>query len=184
MTKSARSRREPLRRESTKVPGKYIRTARLTQGQPEALRTSAMAAKWCPKTTHLLVGTKSSPIVHPLGGSGAKRIERQNFYGDELAVEPVAHGDIDATSGHHQPHGIDLLAAMQCDSRHCKRSQHNYAGIQIQTAHRFRASALRSCSSPEYELFSPPSRSSLKAKPNYCGEFSCITQLSMLSGNV
>ena len=105
-----------------------------------------MAAKWCPKTTHLLVGTKSRPLSRRSAGVARSGVQGQNFGGDEFAVEAVAQG-VAADRGHHQPHGIDLFAAVQSDGgdgqraqqRDCQPDQnsqgfgHGFVGVRVRT---------------------------------------------------
>jgi hypothetical protein len=71
------------------VPGRYPNWAASTG--PTSGPGPAMAAKWCPKTTHLLVGTKSRPLW-TLGGGGAQGIEGQHFGGNKTAVEAISDG--------------------------------------------------------------------------------------------
>src|SRR5262249_55897637 len=62
-----------------------------------------------------LVGRdKVASVVEAFGWSGAKWINYKKFCGDESAVKAISDS-IGRDGGDHQPHGIDLLAAMQCD---------------------------------------------------------------------
>ena len=67
-------------------------------------------------------GNKIASIVQPLGGRGTLGIQDQHLGGDEATVEAVAQG-ITAQGRDHQPHCIDLLAAVQGDGRECEGAQ-------------------------------------------------------------
>ena len=62
----------------------------------------------------LVGGNKVAPVFETLGGSGAGVVERQDFRGDELAVEPITDG-ISTDRGDDQPHGVDVFSAMEGD---------------------------------------------------------------------
>ncbi len=68
-------------------------------------------------------GDEVAAIVQALARRGPLAVQRQHFGGDELAVETIAQR-IGAKRRHHQPHGIDLLAAMQGDRGQRQRAQH------------------------------------------------------------
>jgi hypothetical protein len=67
----------------------------------------------------LVRGNEVTAVLQPLGGGGAHGIESENLGSDEFAIETVTQGK-DAKCRNHQPHGIDLLAAMQGDRAHGK----------------------------------------------------------------
>ncbi len=73
-----------------------------------------MAAKWWPKTIHLLVGSKSWPLRRRSAGVARWSFERHHAGGDEFGVEAVADG-VGAGGGQHQPDAVDVLAAEDGD---------------------------------------------------------------------
>jgi hypothetical protein len=70
-----------------------------------------MAAEVMSEDHHLLVEQSRAAVLQAFGWGGAQGIEGENFGRHEFAVEAVAHG-IGADRRDHQPHCIDLFAAM------------------------------------------------------------------------
>ena len=62
------------------------------------------------------------PVVQAFGRRGAQVVECHDLGGDEFAVETEAHG-IGADRRDHQPHAVDVLAAMQGDRCQSQRAQ-------------------------------------------------------------
>ena len=75
-----------------------------------------------PKDDPFVGRKKVTAIVETFRWSGAQRIEGQHFGGNKTAVKAIADG-VAGNGGDDQPQGVDLFAAMQCDSRQCQRSQ-------------------------------------------------------------
>ena len=71
-----------------------------------------MAAKVVSEHHPFIGRDKIAPVFHPFGRRGTQGVECQDFGGDKFAVKAIAHG-ISADRRDHQPHGVDLLAAMQ-----------------------------------------------------------------------
>src|SRR5579864_2047839 len=57
-------------------------------------------------------GNEIAAILQPLGGSGPLGIEGKHFGGNKLAVEAVSQR-ICAEGSNHQPHGVNLCAAVE-----------------------------------------------------------------------
>jgi hypothetical protein len=55
-------------------------------------------------------------VVEAFGRRGSRRVEREDLGGEECAIEAVTER-IDAHSRHDEPHGVDALAAVECDGR-------------------------------------------------------------------
>ena len=65
---------------------------------------------------------KVASVFHAFGGRGAQGVKGQDFGCDKFAVKTIAHG-ISADRRDHQPHGVDLLAAMQGNGCQSQRAQ-------------------------------------------------------------
>ncbi len=63
-------------------------------------------------------------VVQAFSGSGPLGIEGQDFSSDEFAVEAISQR-VGAECRNHQPHGVDLLAAVQRDSGQCKGAENS-----------------------------------------------------------
>jgi len=51
------------------------------------------------------------PVIAPDSRRGARIVEAERLFGDELAVEAVSD-EIDANGGGHEPERVDCLAAI------------------------------------------------------------------------
>jgi len=67
-----------------------------------------------PEDHPLVGGNEVAAVFETLGGSGAQRVKRQYFGGNETTVETIADR-IGRNGSDDQPEGIDLLAAVQGD---------------------------------------------------------------------
>src|SRR5436190_8590619 len=65
-----------------------------------------------PEDDPLVGGNKIPAIFETLGGSGALRVQCQDFRSDELAVEAISEG-VAANRSSNQPKRVDVLATMK-----------------------------------------------------------------------